>query len=160
PAAAGGLPGALCRHMGVALSPCRGAAILATRWAAGGTGHAPVTPAGAATESAEVSVVMHDGDGNQDSMVPPVSSLALARRRVLVAEDDPSLRRLIVTVLEQAGYDVTAAQDGAELLEHIENLVSGQQSPSDSFVVVTDVNMPKLTGLDVLAVLRCASART
>ena len=104
--------------------------------------------------------MMHDGDGTQGPMVPPVSSLALARRRVLVAEDDPSLRRLIVTVLEQSGYDVVAAGDGVELLEQIEKLVSAPHAPSDSFVIVTDVNMPKLTGLDVLAVLRCAFVRT
>lgn len=103
---------------------------------------------------------MQDGNGTQGPMVPPVSSLALARRRVLVAEDDPSLRRLIVTVLEQAGYDVVAAADGVELLAQVEELVSAQHAPSDSFVIVTDVNMPKLTGLDVLAVLRCAFART
>jgi len=92
-------------------------------------------------------------------MVPPVSSLALARRRVLVAEDDPSLRRLIVTVLQDGGYDVIEAEDGVQLLQHIEQLVSAQCAPSDSFVVVTDVNMPGLSGLDVLAVLRCALAR-
>ncbi len=103
---------------------------------------------------------MEDGNGTQDPMVPPVSSLALARRRVLVAEDDPSLRRLIVTVLQDAGYDVIAAEDGVELLEQIEELVSAQRAPSDSFVVVTDVNMPGLSGLDVLAVLRCALVKT
>jgi CheY-like chemotaxis protein len=92
-----------------------------------------------------------------DSSVP---SLALARRRVIVAEDDPSLRRLIVTVLQEAGHDVIEAQDGVQLMEQIENLLTIQHAPSDSFVVVTDVNMPGLTGLDVLAIIRCALART
>jgi CheY-like chemotaxis protein len=101
--------------------------------------------------------------GNTRSEVtamPSEPSLALGRRRVLVAEDDPSLRRLIVTVLQDAGYAVVEAQDGAQLLEEIEQLLAGPRTRSDSFLIVTDINMPGLTGLDVLAILRCASART
>src|SRR5262245_9334287 len=82
------------------------------------------------------------------SPVPPVPALTRSRRRVLVAEDDPALRRLIVTVLDDAGYEVTEAADGPQLLECIERLLAGHGARSDSFVVVTDVNMPGLTGLD------------
>jgi CheY-like chemotaxis protein len=99
---------------------------------------------------------MDEDDANTTPRLP-LAPPAAARRRVLVAEDDPSLRRLIVTVLADAGYEVIEAGDGVELLDHIEQLLAG---PRESFVIVTDVNMPGLTGLDVLAILRCASART
>ena len=91
---------------------------------------------------------------------PSEPSLAQARRRVLVAEDDPSLRRLIVTVLEGAGHEVFEAEDGVQLLAQIERLVAGKRAGAGSFVIVTDVHMPGLTGLDVLAILRCAFSRT
>ena len=97
---------------------------------------------------------------SEATAMPSEPSLALGRRLVLVAEDDPSLRRLIVTVLQDAGYAVVEAQDGAQLLDEIEELLAGPRTRSDSFLIVTDINMPGLTGLDVLAILRCASART
>lgn len=105
--------------------------------------------------------IMEEGETQTEVTAhPSAPSLALARRRVLVAEDDPSLRRLIAAVLRDAGYEVVEAQDGVQLLEQIERQLAGQRARSDSFVVVTDVNMPGLTGLDVLAILRCAFART
>jgi CheY-like chemotaxis protein len=97
--------------------------------------------------------------GSERGAARPAPHASGGRRQVLVAEDDPSLRRLIVTVLRDAGYDVVEAADGPELLERIEALAK-RQVPSDAFVVVSDVKMPGLTGLDVLAILRCASART
>ena len=100
---------------------------------------------------------MEEGETSPEvTTAPPVSSLALARRHVLVAEDDPSLRRLIATVLGEAGYEVIEAQDGNQLLAQIERLLAARRT----FVIVSDVNMPGLTGLDVLAILRCALAHT
>jgi two-component system, cell cycle sensor histidine kinase and response regulator CckA len=59
--------------------------------------------------------------------------------RVVVAEDDPVVRRVITETLVRAGLDVRAAGDGAAALELIE-----AGPPPD--VLVTDVRMPRLSG--------------
>jgi len=83
-----------------------------------------------------------------------------ARRRVLLAEDDESLRKLIASSLESDGFEVWQARDGEELLAEIETVLAHEPGGADSCVVVTDMHMPGLGGLDVLAVLRCASVST
>jgi CheY-like chemotaxis protein len=76
--------------------------------------------------------------------------------RLLVAEDDAVLRTLIVQTLREDGYTVVEVADGEQLLAAIES--SGRQG--EVAVVVSDVCMPHLDGLDVLAALRCAAWRT
>jgi CheY-like chemotaxis protein len=105
---------------------------------------------------------MHTREGVTDQAtteVRPVGPTMVGRhRRVLVAEDDASLRRMIAAVLRGDGYDVVEAGDGLELLGQIEAILAGGRARSDEFVILADVNMPGLTGMDVLAILRCASA--
>ena len=79
---------------------------------------------------------------------------------MLLAEDDPAFRRLIASVLADEGYEVVEAADGLALLAHIETTLAARREPADSFLVVADIRMPGLTGLDVLAILRCANWRT
>jgi DNA-binding response OmpR family regulator len=75
--------------------------------------------------------------------------------RVLVAEDDPAMRNLIVAALRKDGLEVVEARDGNEFFEAIEAAVhvGGRRSPPLS-LVVSDVRMPGLSGLDVLCILR------
>ena len=68
------------------------------------------------------------------------------RGRVLVAEDDDSLRRLLELRLSADGWDVRVAEDGIAVLCVIEDW-----SPD---VVVCDVMMPHLSGLSVCRELR------
>lgn len=63
--------------------------------------------------------------------------------RVLVVDDDASVRRLLRVMLEADGYAVAEAQGGAEALDIL------RQSP-DRLVVLLDHLMPGLTGADVL----------
>ena len=79
---------------------------------------------------------------------------------VLLAEDDEAFRRLLASVLEQEGYEVVEARDGLALLASIEDTLTVRRERPESFLVVADVRMPGLTGLDVLAILRCANWRT
>jgi DNA-binding response OmpR family regulator len=65
---------------------------------------------------------------------------------LLVADDDPDVRMYLVTVLKRDGHAVTEAGDGEAALEAIRT--------TDFDLVVLDVHMPKLTGLDVLQRLR------
>jgi CheY-like chemotaxis protein len=97
-----------------------------------------------------------------DEVVPgnPRASTSPQRRRVLLAEDDPVLRRLVASVLTRDGYEVIEACDGVELLANIERALACRRDRSTSFVIVADIHMPELSGLDVLSILRCAYATT
>jgi DNA-binding response OmpR family regulator len=82
------------------------------------------------------------------------------RRLVLLAEDDAAFRRLIASVLREDGYEVLEAEDGVALLANIEATLTLRRERADTFLVVADIRMPGLTGLDVLAILRCANSTT
>jgi CheY-like chemotaxis protein len=84
----------------------------------------------------------------------------MARRLVLLAEDDAAFRRLLASILEEEGYEVVEAADGVELLAKIESTLTVGRARDDAFLVVADVRMPRLGGLDVLAILRCANSTT
>jgi two-component system response regulator MprA len=73
---------------------------------------------------------------------------AAAKPRVLVVEDDRAVRESLRRSLEFNGYDVHLAGDGAEALAGI-----GQVGPD---VVVMDVMMPRLDGLETTRALRSA----
>lgn len=68
--------------------------------------------------------------------------------RILVAEDDLSLRELTRDFLSHYGYTVLTASDGAEALE----LASDPKIPID--LILTDVRMPKLGGPQVIEALQ------
>ena len=65
---------------------------------------------------------------------------------ILVVEDEPSLRQLLVNNLEFEGYTVAAADDGAPAL------AAHQQARAD--LIVLDLMLPHLDGFQVLAALR------
>ncbi|HEX8431470.1 MAG TPA: response regulator [Longimicrobium sp.] len=68
-------------------------------------------------------------------------------RRVLVADDEPHIGRIIQLKLEQGPYQVTLVSDGREALD-----VLRSDEPID--VVLLDIMMPYATGLEVLAEAR------
>jgi len=71
-----------------------------------------------------------------------------ARPRVLVVDDDRAVRESLRRSLEFNGYDVALAADGAEALANI-----GTTNPD---VVVMDVMMPRLDGLEATRAMRSA----
>jgi DNA-binding response OmpR family regulator len=79
--------------------------------------------------------------------------------RILLAEDDREMRRLLATSLREEGFDVIAASDGNRLLEQIgSHILSPGRDPVD--LVISDVRMPGRSGLEVLAGLRGADWAT
>ena len=66
--------------------------------------------------------------------------------QVLVVDDDPHIRQLLVFALEKAGLSAREAEDGEAALASV-----AQQRPD---LVVLDINMPKLDGLEVCRRLR------
>lgn len=72
--------------------------------------------------------------------------------RLLVAEDDPRLRDVLVRGLESSGYFVDAVENGVEALEFLEAY--------DYAVVILDWRMPHMTGIDVIERIRAAADGT
>jgi DNA-binding response OmpR family regulator len=96
-----------------------------------------------------------------EGFVPPATAAAHeGRRLVLLAEDDADFRHLVASVLAADGYEVVEAVDGLDLLAHVERELGARGERADAFLIVADVCMPGLTGLDVLAILRCANWTT
>jgi two-component system, OmpR family, alkaline phosphatase synthesis response regulator PhoP len=70
-----------------------------------------------------------------------------APRRVLVADDEPHIGRIIQMKLEQGPYEVTLVADGRAALDEL-------AGPDPIDVVLLDITMPHATGLEVLAEAR------
>jgi CheY-like chemotaxis protein len=84
---------------------------------------------------------------NQPDLTPISSAEAGSHPlRVLLVEDDRSLRRYLEVVLRSKGYEVTVAVDGLEAMR-----VTLTASVD---VVVTDAIMPNLNGYELLRFLR------
>ncbi|HLG05634.1 MAG TPA: ATPase, T2SS/T4P/T4SS family [Gemmatimonadales bacterium] len=76
----------------------------------------------------------------------PVEGSEGGAPHILVADDDPQMRRLVRSILERDGYRVSEAADGLEALESVE---AGQFD-----LMLLDIDMPRLDGLGVLEELR------
>jgi DNA-binding response OmpR family regulator len=68
--------------------------------------------------------------------------------RILLVEDEPDIALVISIALEEAGHHVTVAHDGLAGLE-----IALQETPE---IVITDLMMPRLSGLEMIARLRQA----
>ena len=66
--------------------------------------------------------------------------------QVLVVDDDPHIRQLLVFALEKAGLTAREAEDGEAALAAVETMAPD--------LVVLDINMPKMDGLEVCRRLR------
>ena len=67
---------------------------------------------------------------------------------ILLVEDDPDIRHLVSYKLTKGGFDVIEAADG------FAGLQAARQSPPD--LVILDVRMPRMSGLEVCRELRAA----
>ena len=67
---------------------------------------------------------------------------------VLIAEDDQNTRKLTVDVLEENGYNVLTARDGAEALELLDS--------KHADLIIADIMMPRLDGYELTKQLRSA----
>lgn len=66
--------------------------------------------------------------------------------RILIADDEPHIRRILQFLLEQAGYDVIEAADGHQALDLL-----AEHKPD---LMLLDVMMPHLDGFSVLESIR------
>ena len=74
----------------------------------------------------------------------------MPRGRILVVDDEVSVRESVRLVLDQAGYEVIEAEDGARAMETVQ---SGD-NPSRLDAVILDLYMPKIHGQEVIFFLR------
>jgi DNA-binding response OmpR family regulator len=76
----------------------------------------------------------------------PRTSGAGAQRKVLLVDDEDSLRRVMKDLLEREGYHVAEARDGVQALDQVDRVAPD--------IIVLDLNLPGLDGYGVLSHLR------
>ncbi|KPV50784.1 hypothetical protein SE17_24915, partial [Kouleothrix aurantiaca] len=79
---------------------------------------------------------------------PPPVQVRGGTETILVAEDDPALRRMVAAMLERLGYTVIQAEDGLDALECF------QANPSRIDLALLDLVMPHFSGRDTFKHMR------
>lgn len=68
-------------------------------------------------------------------------------RRVLVVDDDASIRKSMTMLLNASGYEISTAEDGFDALLQL-------RVPPPPDVIISDLNMPRMSGFEFLSVVR------
>lgn len=76
------------------------------------------------------------------------------RARILVVDDDPDMREILVAALTGEGYEVVEASSGAEAASRIEQLSAHEWTNNPVDLLLTDVRMPDVDGLALTRKLR------
>jgi len=63
-------------------------------------------------------------------------------KKILIVDDEESVRIILKQMLEQGGYEADSASNGEEALEMLKNI------PYD--MLISDINMPKMDGVALL----------
>lgn len=66
--------------------------------------------------------------------------------RILIADDEKNVRKMLVTVLSKCGHLITCADDGQQAIDLFK-----QQKPD---IVLMDIRMPNISGLEALQMMR------
>jgi len=72
--------------------------------------------------------------------------------RILVVDDEQSMRDFLSIMLKKEGYDVVAAENGSGALKAIQTEIFD--------LVITDVKMPAVDGIEVLRTIKDVSPET
>ncbi|WEF34950.1 CHASE domain-containing protein [Pseudoduganella chitinolytica] len=108
--------------------------------------HAPATRA--TLHAALGQLALAPASGAADAPAPSPSDLPLAGMHVLLAEDHPVNQTVAVTMLRYAGAEVTVADNGRAAVDAL------RQNPARYAVVLMDVQMPELDGLQAARIVR------
>jgi two-component system response regulator FlrC len=90
---------------------------------------------------------MNERDADSNSLESPDTS-----ERILIVDDDPSMRTALKESVRRLGYAVQGAIDGAEALERV--------SRFRPWLVLTDLKMPRMTGLDLIKEMKARAPHT
>jgi DNA-binding response OmpR family regulator len=69
------------------------------------------------------------------------------KKRILIADDDPVMRRLLTTIVRKEGYDAVVVDDGREAYRIL-------QADADFRAGIFDMMMPHLEGIDLIRYMR------
>ena len=83
---------------------------------------------------------------SQHGTLAPPNDTEVARKSVLLVEDDDAVARLFGKILQSASYDVVQAWDGNDAKRLVE------ETTFDA--IVTDISMPSMNGIELLKVVR------
>jgi CheY-like chemotaxis protein len=73
-------------------------------------------------------------------------STAPVLHRILVVDDEESIRKVFLRLLEKQGYEVATAENGFDALLKLKQFLPE--------VIISDLNMPKMSGFEFLSVIR------
>jgi len=92
--------------------------------------------------------VVADTAAHSTEGIPAMEPTAAAqfRFRILVVDDEPSIRGAVREILESQGYEVLTAADGLDGLHAL--------SKSLPDLIISDLNMPRMSGFEFLAIVR------
>ncbi len=71
----------------------------------------------------------------------------MSKSRILIVDDDESVQRTRALILTAAGYEVSLARNGFDALLQL-------KTPDIPNLIVSDLNMPEMSGFEFLSVLR------
>jgi DNA-binding response OmpR family regulator len=74
-------------------------------------------------------------------------------KKILIVDDDPMIRHLVKAMLDAEGHEVFTAEDGLQGVEFLDSL----PRPLELNLIILDVIMPGMNGLDVLTRLKLHS---
>ncbi|HTS88132.1 MAG TPA: response regulator [Gemmatimonadales bacterium] len=82
----------------------------------------------------------------RNRVVAGEATVSVPTRRILLAEDDPDITRMVTRHLRREGFEVVAYGNGEEALANM--------ARSGAALVISDIQMPKLDGLELLRAIR------
>jgi len=97
-------------------------------------------------ETPRHTVAVEKATPSNESVPATANSVAQFRFRILVVDDEPSVREMARQVLESEGYEVLTAKDGLGGLNAL--------SKSLPDLIISDLNMPWMSGFEFLAIVR------
>ena len=86
--------------------------------------------------------------GAEDSVLP-AASLDFKDRRILLVEDNELNREIAVELLQEYGFRVDVAENGAEAVEKVKN-----SAPGEYDLVLMDIQMPVMNGYEATKQIR------
>jgi two-component system, cell cycle sensor histidine kinase and response regulator CckA len=101
------------------------------------------------TFSIDLNCRVHDGIAHRAEVVAPHSPCDV---RIMLVDDEPMVRSVLSRALRREGYQIVDAGDGLEALNLIED---GTASPVH--LLITDLNMPRLGGVDLARHMRATN---
>lgn len=82
----------------------------------------------------------------------PLSDNGDENERILIVDDDPSMRTALMETVRRLGYSVQGATDGMDAIERLARF--------RPWMVLTDLRMPRLSGLDLIKEVKARAPHT